>query len=175
MRDFKAISIKEKILIVCQVISGEKIQTIARKHKVSRPSVYAWTQKALDILEQALKPGKRGPKLKKGKVNAKDNLSEEQKEKIEELKDIVSEKEKQIKNLRGKLNLQKNSLPRPSKCPRCGFEKIYKNGTYKIKLERLFEQLKKDKEIEITVQQFICPYCRSSVYRQKKKRKIILS
>jgi len=175
MRDFKGISIKEKILIVCQVISGEKIQTIARKHKVSRPSVYAWTQKALDILEQALKPGKRGPTCKKGKVDTKDKLIEEQKEKIAELKDIISEKEKQIKNLRGKINLQKNSLPRPLKCPHCGFEKIYKNGTYKIKLERFFEQLKKDKEIEITVQQFICPYCRSSVYRQKKKRKIILS
>jgi len=175
MRNSGSISIKEKILIVSQVIAGEKIQRAARKHGVSRPSVYAWTQKALDILEQALKPGKRGPKCKKGKVDAKDKFIEEQKEKIAELKDIISEKEKQIKNLRGKINLQKNSLPRPLKCPHCGFEKIYKNGTYKIKLERFFEQLKKDKEIEITVQQFICPYCRSSVYRQKKKRKITLS
>jgi len=174
MRDFKSISIKEKILIVCQVMAGEKIQTIARKYRVSRPSVYAWTQKALDTLEQALKPGKRGPKFKKGKVDTKDKLIDEQKEKIEELEDIISTKEKQIKNLRGKINLQKNSLRRPSKFPHCGFEKIYKNGTYKIRGERLFEQLKKDKEIEITVQQFICPYCRSSVYRQKKKRKIIL-
>jgi len=174
MRDFKSISIKEKILIVCQVMAGEKIQTIARKYRVCRPSVYAWTQKALDTLEQALKPGKRGPKFKKGKVDTKDKLIDEQKEKIEELEDIISTKEKQIKNLRGKINLQKNSLRRPSKFPHCGFEKIYKNGTYKIRGERLFEQLKKDKEIEITVQQFICPYCRSSVYRQKKKRKIIL-
>ena len=76
MKHSRSISIKEKILIVCQVIAGEKIQTIARKHKVSRPSVYAWTQKALDILEQALKPGKRGPKCKKGKVDAKDKVIE---------------------------------------------------------------------------------------------------
>lgn len=175
MRNSGSISIKEKTLIVSQVIAGEKIQRVARKHGVSRPSVYAWTQKALDILEQALKPGKRGPKCKKGKVDAKDKLIEEQKEKIAKLNDIISEKEKKIKNLRGKISLQKNSLPRPSKCPHCGFEKIYKNGTYKIKPERFFEGLKKDKEIEITVQQFICPYCRSSVYRQKKKRKITLS
>jgi len=175
MRDSGSISIKEKIFIVCQVIAGEKIHGVARKHGVSRPSVYAWTGKALDTLEQALKRGKRGPKFKKGEVEAKDKLIEEQKEKIEELNDIISEKEKQIKNLTGKINLQKNSLPRPSKCPRCGFEKIYKNGTYKIKPERLFEQLKKDQEIEITVQQFICPYCRGSVNRQKKKRRIILS
>jgi len=76
MRDFGSISIKEKILIVCQVIAGEKIERVARKHGVSRPSVYAWTQKALDILEQALKPGKRGPKCKKGKVDAKDKIIE---------------------------------------------------------------------------------------------------
>jgi len=160
--------------MVCQVIAGEKIQRVARKHGVSRPSIYAWTRKALDTLKQALKPAKRGPKCKKGKVDAKDKAIEEQKEKITELNDIISEKDKQIKSLKGKLNLQKNSFPRPSKCPHCGFEKIYKNGTYKIRPERLSEQLKKDKEIEITVQQSICPYCRSSVYRQKKERKIIL-
>ncbi len=175
MRNFRSISIKEKILIVCQVIAGEKIQSVAKKHGISRPSVYTWMGEALDVLEQALKLRKRGPKFKKGKVDAKDKTIEEQKEKIAELVNIISEKEKQIKKLKGKLNLQKNSLTRPSKCPRCGFEKIYKNGTYKIRPERLFEQLKKDKEIEITVQQFICPYCRSSVYTPEKKRKIILS
>jgi len=174
MRDLRSISIKERVLIVCQVVAGQKIQRVARKYGVSKPSVYAWTQKALDTLEQTLKPGRRGPKFKKGKVDAKDKVVEEQKEKIAKLEDIISEKEKQIKNLKGKMNLQKNSLPRPSKCPHCGFEKIYKNGTYKIKPERFFEQLKKDKEIEITVQQFICPYCRSSVYTLEKKRKIIL-
>jgi len=50
MKDFKSIFIKEKTLIVCQVIAGEKIQPIARKHGVSRPSVYAWAKKALDTL-----------------------------------------------------------------------------------------------------------------------------
>jgi len=174
MRNFRSISIKEKILIVCQVRAGEKIQSIAKKHGISRPSVYTWTGEALDALEQALKLKRRGPKFKKGKVDAKDNLIEKQKEKIGKLEDIISEKDKQIKDLKGKLNLQKNSFPRPSKCPHCGFEKIYKNGTYKITPERLFDQLKKDQEIEITIQQFICPYCRSSVYRQKKKRKMIL-
>jgi len=76
VRDFGSISIKEKILIVCQVIAGGKIQRVARKHRVSRPSIYAWTKKALDILEQALKPEKGGPKYKKGKVDAKDKIIE---------------------------------------------------------------------------------------------------
>jgi len=108
-------------------------------------------------------------------VDVKDETIEKQKEKIEKLVNIISEKEKQIKNLRGKLNLQKNSLPRPSKFPHCGFEKIYRNGTYKIKPERFLEQLKKGKEIEIITQQLICSYCRSSVYTPEKERKITLS
>ncbi len=90
-------------------------------------------------------------------MDAKDKTIGEQKEKIGKLEDIISDKEKQIENLRRKINLQKNSLPRPSKCPHCGFEKIYKNGTYKIKPERSLEQLRKDEKIEITIQQFICP------------------
>jgi len=65
MRDSGSISIKEKVLIVCQVIAGGKIQPVAKKHGVSRPSVYAWTGKALDTLEQALKLERRGPKCKK--------------------------------------------------------------------------------------------------------------
>jgi len=173
MRNSRSISIKEKILIVCQVIAGEKIQSIAKKHGISRPSVYTWTGEALDALEQALKPGKRGPKFRKGKVDVKDKVIEEQKEKIARLEGVIERKEKQIRNLRGKINLQKDTLPRPSRCPHCGFEKIYKNGTYKIRPERLFEQLKKDKEIEITVQQFICPYCKSAVRPPEKKRIII--
>ena len=174
MRNFGSISIKEKILMVCQVIAGEKIQRVARKRGVSRPAIYAWTRKALDALEQSLKPEKRGPKFKKTKVDTKDKVIEEQKEKIGKLNDVISEKEEQIKNLRNKIALQKNSLSRPLKCPYCGFGKIYKNGTYKIKPERLFDQLKKDKEIEIITQQFICPYCKSSVHNQEEKRRIIL-
>jgi hypothetical protein len=107
-------------------------------------------------------------------VDVKDKTIEEQKEKITKLEDIIGEKEKQIKNLKGNTNLQKNNLPRPSEFPHCGFEKIYKNGTYEIRPERFLEQLRKDEEIEITVQQFIYPYCRSSVYTPGKKKKIII-
>ena len=76
MRNSRSISIKENILIVCQVIAGEKIQGVAKKHGVSRPSVYAWTGKALDTLKQTLKPEKRGPKFKKGRVDVKDKVIE---------------------------------------------------------------------------------------------------
>jgi len=168
MKKFRPISIKEKILIVSQVIAGEKIQPLTEKYKVSRPSVYLWRKRALDSLQEALKPEKRGPKFKKGKITT------EQRIEIEKLKKIIKKEEKQIKNLKEKISLQKRDIPRPLKCPHCGFEKIYKNGTYKIRTERLFKKLKKSKEKEIIVQQFICPSCKSSVHNQEKKRRIIL-
>lgn len=174
MKDSRSISVREKILIVSQVTAGEKIQPVARKHRVSRPSVYTWTRRALDNLEKALKPRKRGPKFKRDKVDAKDKMITEQKMKIGKLEDIISEKEKQIKNLKKKMALQKRGISRPLKCPHCGFEKIYKNGTYRIKPERFFEKFEKG-EIEIVVQQFICPYCRHPVYTPETKRRIILS
>ena len=174
MRDYRSISVKEKILIVSKVIAGGKIQPVAKKHRVSRPSVYTWTQRALDILAEALKPKKRGPKFIRPNLDAQDKMIKEQKMEIERLKDIIGEKEKQINDLKKKIGLKKNSIPRPSRCSHCGFEKIYKNGTYKIKPQRFFEKFKKGEEKEIVVQQFICPYCRSSVYPPEKKRKIIL-
>jgi hypothetical protein len=64
MRNSGSISIKETI------------QPVPRKHGVSRPSIYAWTGESLRYLEQALKPGKQGPKCKKEKVDAKDKVIE---------------------------------------------------------------------------------------------------
>lgn len=174
MKGYRYVSIKEKVLIVYQVIAGEKVQLVANKHRVSRPSVYAWTQRVLDALKEALKPDERGPKLKRAEFEARDRLIKKQNEEIDRLKDIIKKKEKQIENLRGKLNLQKNSLPRPLKCPHCGFEKVYKNGTYKIKIDKFLDELKKGEDKEIVVQQFICPYCKSSVHTSEKNRRIIL-
>jgi len=54
MRDFGSISIKERILIVCQIIAGEKIQRVARKHGISRPSIYAWTGESFRYMPTVL-------------------------------------------------------------------------------------------------------------------------
>jgi len=60
MRGYRYVSIKEKILIVSQVIAGEKIQLVADKYRVSKPSVYSWTQRALGALKEALRTGVSG-------------------------------------------------------------------------------------------------------------------
>jgi len=71
------------------------------------------------------------------------------------------------------MSLQKKDIPRPSKCLYCGFEKIHRNDTYKIKAKRFLDELEKGEEKEIIVQQFICPYCKSTVHPSGKKRRII--
>ncbi|TET07617.1 hypothetical protein E3J84_07230 [Candidatus Aerophobetes bacterium] len=57
MKDFKSIFIKKKILIVCQVIAGGKIQRVAKKHGVSRASAYAWTEESFRYPGASTKTG----------------------------------------------------------------------------------------------------------------------
>lgn len=52
--------------------------------------------------------------------------------------DYLKEKETQIHLLREKLESQKDDL-RPVRCPNCGCEKVYRNGTYKIEPKGFFD------------------------------------
>ena len=61
---FKLTPVKKKTKLVSRVISEEKIQAVAREIGVHRASVYAWRERTLGALEQALEPRKRGPKFK---------------------------------------------------------------------------------------------------------------
>jgi len=59
----------------------------------------------------------------------------------------LKEKDEKIKGLRERLNPNKEEF-KPVKCPYCGFEKVYKNGTYKRKPKGFFDKLKQDKQKE---------------------------
>jgi len=107
---FRSIPVEKKIEAVYRIIKGKNIQPVAREAGVDRSSVYLWRERALASLKEALEPHKRGPKFKK---DPKDKEIEKLKEKLEPPK-------------------KKERLP---KCPYCGFEKVYKNGSYKRKLK----------------------------------------
>lgn len=53
---FKPISVNKKIEAVSRVVSGEKIQPVAREIEVRRSSVYIWKERVLTALEEALEP-----------------------------------------------------------------------------------------------------------------------
>lgn len=167
MQGNRSISIKEKISIVCEVLSGKPKRAVAREYKVSRPSVHTWTRKGLDALRVALQPEKRGPKFKR----ESSPLQGEAKKEVQKLKRVIKKKEKQIKNLQKKIALQKKDTFRPQKCPNCGFKKIYKNGTYRIKTTTLLKKLKNQEEV--TVQQFFCIYCERPVHPPEEKRIVV--
>jgi len=79
-------------------------------------------------LGKALEAHKRGPKFKHPQKTSEENLREE----IDKLKGCLEEKEKQIHLLREKLEPQKDDS-KPVRCPNCGCEKVYGNGTYEIR------------------------------------------
>jgi len=64
--------------------------------------------------------------------------------------------------------LKEREEPKPLRCHRCGCQKIYKNGTLKINPKRFLDLLKLNKEKEVTIQKFICAYCRQSLYLKDK-------
>ena len=117
-----------------KVVSGQKIQPVARKIGVHRVSIYIWRERAIASLEEALEPHKRGPKFKHPQKNLKENI-EALREKINKLKGYLEEKERQIYALKQKLEPQKDDSynSKPVRCPNCGCKKVYRNGTYKIK------------------------------------------
>lgn len=131
---FKSIPVEKKIEAVSRVVSGGKIQPVAREIGVHRSSVYIWKERALSALEEALEPRKRGPKFKHPQKRPDKNM-EDLRGEIDKLKGCLEEKERQIYLLKQKLEPQKDDL-RSVKCPNCGCEKVYRNGTYKKRPKR---------------------------------------
>ena len=154
---FRPISVEEKIAVLCEVIKKGKIEPVARGCRVSKPSVYVWLERSQEALRKGLEPHKRGPKFKR---NPEDK-------RMDELESFLEEKDGEIKRLRGKSNPKKEDI-RPVKCPYCGFEKIYKNGTYKRKPKGFFDKLKQDEQKEESVQGFLYPWYDKSFHMEKK-------
>jgi len=154
---FRSISVEEKIAVIYEVTKKGKIEPVARSYGVSKPSVYTWLERSQEALRKALKPHKRGPKFKRNPENKR----------MEELASFLEEKDGEIKRLREKSNPKKEDI-RPVKCPYCGFEKIYRNGTYKRKPKAFFDKLKQDEQKEESVPDFLCPWCGKSFHMEKK-------
>lgn len=61
---FKPIPVDKKIEAASKVVSGKKIQPVAKEIGVHRSSVYVWKERALSTLEKALEPHKEDSKFK---------------------------------------------------------------------------------------------------------------
>jgi transposase-like protein len=121
---YKEVSLNTKIDVVKDYFSGMKVAQIARKHKVSRDSVYTWKDTALDSMKQALKPYQ---------TNKVDELENE----LKNLKEKHQKLSKKYKLLTQKKRLSVATTPsqeiRPTQCPVCSGNNIIKNGGYETK------------------------------------------
>ena len=89
---FQDIPVEAKVKAVRAIIGGEKIQPTARKYGITRPSLYAWVERAQQAIEEALRPYKRGPRFKKPKVDP--NVK-----KIEKLNELLQRHQARIREL----------------------------------------------------------------------------
>ena len=79
----------------------------------------------------------------------------------------MKRRDEKIKRLREGLKPDKEDF-KPVRCLYCGFEKVYKNGTYKRGRKGFFDKLKQDEQKEEVVQGFLCPWCGRSFHIEKK-------
>lgn len=148
---YRPIDTETRLNIVKQYWAGQKIAELERKFKVDRDSIHIWINKAEAALQDALSPKKPGPK--------KDPLTEITKRNIE-LEKLNDQLQIQLQELSHNLHIavgvnRRQLVQRPSACPSCGCDVIWRNGTY----------TRKDTQI----QRFRCSACSTKIFMEVKK------
>ena len=167
MSEVRYLPTKVKVEVLHRIWAGEKITHVASECGISRQVIYTWKRKAEEVLYQALEEKKRGPKPPRS--SEKDQAERTHKKSNDP---SLSQKRNHQKSpsrkssillslsVNHKVNHKVNvgNGRRPERCPVCGCEKIYKNGTYIRKVHS-----NGHKGIEI-VQRYICVWCKSSLH-----------
>jgi len=156
---------KTKLEIIKRIWKGAKVAPISRKLGISRDSIHRWINKAEKGALKSVSPSAPGPKV---------DLLGHLKEENEYLNSLVQKLQDKLKALSQisqiTVSTKTPSLleERPSKCPKCGATRIWKNGTYQVKGERTSRSLMvKEKG---TVQRFRCSHCGVKLYLVKKNQ-----
>jgi len=157
---------KTKFEIIKRIWKGAKIASLSRKFGVSRDSIHRWINEAEEEALKSLAPSTPGPKV--------DPLLD-LREKNEELSSLVKKLQDKVEALSQLSQITVSAKApslleeRPSKCPKCGASRIWKNGTYRVTGERTSRSLRISEKG--TVQRFRCSSCGVKLYLVKKKSK----
>ena len=160
MNELRCFPKRVKIEAVFRVWAGQSVSEIARTYGTSRQIIYMWKKKAELAVSRAMEGKRRGPKSRKKKepeTSVKIKVTDR-----ESLPKTNKNKKRRIPFTGGE-NFQPLDNKRPSHCPVCGCQKIYKNGTY---LKKNGTNNHKKKEV---VQRYICVWCKSPVYLENDK------
>lgn len=155
---------QEKLEVLYRIWAGEKITQVARDCGISRQVIYIWKRRAEIALYQALEEKRRGPKIQN---LSPDHGVEQVQEGVENSSRKLEQTQQQMGTLQESYNsfntsdtskLNTDDEKKPQRCPVCGCEKIYKNGTY---IRRTKDSRWKKKRV---VQRYICAWCKNSLY-----------
>ncbi|MDP8236223.1 MAG: helix-turn-helix domain-containing protein [Candidatus Erginobacter occultus] len=144
-----------KYQAVREVLGGAGISAVARKYGVNRSSIYRWVELSRKAIRQSLKSHRRKTQdnqLARGKLERQ----------LESLQRKLKKKAALVKELRRESRRKTGSDPRPARCPKCGCEKIYKNGLYLQPLSKVIPPEVYFAE-KIPVKRFVCASCNNSI------------
>lgn len=148
---YRPIDAQTRLTIVKQFWAGHKISELERQFNVDRDSIHIWINKAEAAVQEALASKKPGPKKDELNQLVKRNTELESlnKQLQIQLKELSRNSQFDVGVTRSKLEL------RPSACPSCGCDVIWKNGSYPTK--------------EGHVQRFRCSSCGTKIFMEVKK------
>ena len=148
---YRPIDAETRIEIVKQYWAGHKISELENEFRVNRDSIHIWINKAEDAIQEALSSKKPGPKKDQVmELIHRNNELEKINEQIQKEINRLSQNSQVVASVsRGQFDL------RPSVCPSCGCNVIWKNGTYKCK--------------DGQVQRFRCSACKTKIFLEVKK------
>jgi len=157
---YRSIDTERKVELILEHLKGARICSLARRYGVNEDSIHLWKNKVLSALSQILSPKTPGPRPRP----QIEILEEELKKLRKEYEDMS-----QLSQITVSTKAPSLLEERPSKCPECGANRIWKNGTYRVSGERTSRSLKVSEKG--TVQRFRCSHCGVKLYLVKKKSK----
>ena len=154
MGEVKCLPLKVKVKVLHRIWAGEKVARVAHECGISRQVIYTWKRKAEKAIYGALEEKRRGPKLHSLSGSRKTHQSQEKKKE-------PSRSPNSISTHRINSSQKNNGEKRVERCPVCGCEKIYRNGTY-------IKKNQNNGRREEVVQRYICVWCKNSFTNLKR-------
>lgn len=148
---YRPIDAQTRLTIIKQYWAGHKISELERRFDVDRDSIHIWINKAEAVLQEVLTPKKPGPK--KDELNQLITRNAE----LESLNQQLQIQLGQLsQNSQFALGITRSKAElRPSACPSCGCDVIWKNGSYIT--------------VQGSTQRFRCSSCGTKIFMEVKK------
>ena len=146
------IGVEKKKEVIKDYLSGGKITNIAKKHGVSRDSIYEWSRLADEAISSILE--------ERGHMSKIEELENDNK-KLKEKLSIMQQKYTELSQISQNF-IDPNAFEiQPVICDKCGCSDLWKNGTFT-------RTGYNKKDAENLVKRYTCSNCKANIYVVKK-------